>query len=213
MTSIEQRDVQSVLAGIDDLLPLIAKRAQATEDLRRLPDETVAELDEVGFFKLLQPEQWGGLQCDPTVVLRSGAPHRHGVRIHRVGQLDRRRAQLAPRAVRPAGPGRGVGRRPDRARLVVVRADGGGHGRRRRLPRQRVVELVVGLRPRDVDVRRRPGDQGRQAGRLRQLPDPAHRVPRSTTSGTSSGCAAPAATPWWSRTCSCRGTGSCRTSR
>ena len=66
MTSIEQRDVQSVLAGIDDLLPLIAKRAQATEDLRRLPDETVAELDEVGFFKLLQPEQWDGLQCDPT---------------------------------------------------------------------------------------------------------------------------------------------------
>ena len=53
MTSIEQRDVQSVLAGIDDLLPLIAKRAQATEDLRRLPDETVAELDEVGFFKLV----------------------------------------------------------------------------------------------------------------------------------------------------------------
>ena len=46
MTSIEQRDVASVLAGIDDLLPLIAKRAQATEDLRRLPDETVAELDE-----------------------------------------------------------------------------------------------------------------------------------------------------------------------
>ena len=67
MTSIEQRDVQSVLAGIDDLLPLIAKRAQATEDLRRLPDETVSELDEVGFFKLLQPEQWGGLQCDPTL--------------------------------------------------------------------------------------------------------------------------------------------------
>src|SRR3954452_5989549 len=67
VTSIEQRDVQSVLAGIDDLLPLIAKRAQATEDLRRLPDETVAELDEVGFFKLLQPEQWGGLQCDPTL--------------------------------------------------------------------------------------------------------------------------------------------------
>ena len=66
MTSIEQRDVQSVLSGIDDLLPRIAKRSAAAEELRRLPDETVAELDEVGFFKLLQPEQWGGLQCDPT---------------------------------------------------------------------------------------------------------------------------------------------------
>jgi 3-hydroxy-9,10-secoandrosta-1,3,5(10)-triene-9,17-dione monooxygenase len=66
VTSIEQRDVQSVLSGIDDLLPRIAKRSAAAEELRRLPDETVAELDEVGFFKMLQPQQWGGLQCDPT---------------------------------------------------------------------------------------------------------------------------------------------------
>ena len=73
MTSIEQRDVQSVVAGVDDLLPRIAKRAQAAEDLRRLPDDTVSELDEVGFFKLLQPEQWGGLQCDPTVPAAAGA--------------------------------------------------------------------------------------------------------------------------------------------
>jgi len=51
--SIEQRDAQSVLAGIDDLLPRISKRAQVAEDLRQLPDDTIAELDEVGFFKLL----------------------------------------------------------------------------------------------------------------------------------------------------------------
>ena len=67
MTSIQQRDAQSVLAGIDELLPALRERAQATEDLRRLPDENIQALDEVGFFKLLQPEQWGGLQCDPTV--------------------------------------------------------------------------------------------------------------------------------------------------
>jgi 3-hydroxy-9,10-secoandrosta-1,3,5(10)-triene-9,17-dione monooxygenase len=66
VTSIEQRDVQQVLSGIDDLLPLVAKRAQAAEELRRIPDETINELNEIGFFKLLQPEQWGGLQCDPT---------------------------------------------------------------------------------------------------------------------------------------------------
>ena len=145
MTSIEQRDVQSVLAGIDDLLPLIAKRAQATEDLRRLPDETVAELDEVGFFKLLQPEQWGGLQCDPTLFYEAVRRIATALRLHRLGQLDHRRAQLAPGAVRPAGAGRGVGRRSDRAHLVVVRADGRGHRGRRRLPGQRLVELVVGL--------------------------------------------------------------------
>src|ERR1700747_226216 len=67
VTSIQQRDAQSILAGIDDLLPQIRERAQATEDLRRLPDETVQALEDVGFFTLLQPEQWDGLQCDPTL--------------------------------------------------------------------------------------------------------------------------------------------------
>ncbi|MFV8162075.1 3-hydroxy-9,10-secoandrosta-1,3,5(10)-triene-9,17-dione monooxygenase oxygenase subunit [Mycobacterium sp. 134] len=67
MTSIEQRDVQAVLAGIDELLPTLRERAQETEDLRKLPDANVKALEDVGFFKLLQPEQWGGLQCDPTV--------------------------------------------------------------------------------------------------------------------------------------------------
>ncbi len=67
MTTIQQRDAQAVIAAIDDLLPRISDRARATEDLRRLPKETVDELDEAGFFSLLQPEQWGGLQCDPTL--------------------------------------------------------------------------------------------------------------------------------------------------
>jgi 3-hydroxy-9,10-secoandrosta-1,3,5(10)-triene-9,17-dione monooxygenase len=67
VTSIQQRDAQSVLTAIDDLLPKIRERAQATEDLRRLPDESVQDLEDIGFFTLLQPEQWGGLQCDPTL--------------------------------------------------------------------------------------------------------------------------------------------------
>jgi 3-hydroxy-9,10-secoandrosta-1,3,5(10)-triene-9,17-dione monooxygenase len=67
VTSIQQRDAESVLTGIDELLPKLRERAQETEDLRRIPDATIAELDEVGFFKLLQPEQWGGLQSDPTL--------------------------------------------------------------------------------------------------------------------------------------------------
>src|ERR1700735_4695185 len=67
VTSIEQRDAQSGLDGIAELLPKLRQRAQQTEDFRRLPDATVSELQEIGFFKLLQPEQWGGLECDPAV--------------------------------------------------------------------------------------------------------------------------------------------------
>ena len=71
MTSVEQRDAQKVLAAIDDLLPRVAQRAPHAEEQRRLPEATIADLDEAGFFKLLQPEQWGGLQCDPTLFFEA----------------------------------------------------------------------------------------------------------------------------------------------
>ncbi|MEN3224695.1 3-hydroxy-9,10-secoandrosta-1,3,5(10)-triene-9,17-dione monooxygenase oxygenase subunit [Mycolicibacterium porcinum] len=72
MTSVQQgtraaHDIRTVLAGVDELLPLLRERAQETEDLRKLPDANVKALEDIGFFKLLQPEQWGGLQCDPTI--------------------------------------------------------------------------------------------------------------------------------------------------
>ena len=55
MTSIQQRDAQTVLAAIDELLPRLRERAPEAEQLRRLPDANVADLDDAGFFKLLQP--------------------------------------------------------------------------------------------------------------------------------------------------------------
>lgn len=55
-----------VLEKISALLPEIEQRAQECEDLRQIPDETIASLADVGFFRLLQPEQWGGHQVDPV---------------------------------------------------------------------------------------------------------------------------------------------------
>ncbi len=57
---------EQVLEKINALLPEIEQRAQQTEDLRRIPDETVSSLEGAGFFKLMQPEQWGGHQVDPV---------------------------------------------------------------------------------------------------------------------------------------------------
>ncbi|GAB89739.1 3-hydroxy-9,10-secoandrosta-1,3,5(10)-triene-9,17-dione monooxygenase oxygenase subunit [Gordonia rhizosphera] len=57
---------EQVLEKINALLPEIEQRAQQTEDLRRIPDETVSSLEGAGFFKLMQPEQWGGYQVDPV---------------------------------------------------------------------------------------------------------------------------------------------------
>ncbi|MGV9857860.1 3-hydroxy-9,10-secoandrosta-1,3,5(10)-triene-9,17-dione monooxygenase oxygenase subunit [Gordonia sp. NPDC003425] len=55
-----------VLEQINTLLPEIEQRAQYTEDLRRIPDENVELLRDAGFFKLMQPAQWGGYQTDPV---------------------------------------------------------------------------------------------------------------------------------------------------
>src|ERR1700739_4753255 len=80
-------------------------------------------------------------------VLRGGPPAGQRVRIDRMGQLYRGCPQLAPRAVRPAGSGRGVGGGHRVADLVVIRPDGRRRGRRRWLSCQRVLGLVVGCRP------------------------------------------------------------------
>ena len=56
-----------VLDRIDALLPAIRARAGETEELRVLPEQTLTDLQEAGFFKLLQPGQWGGYESDPVV--------------------------------------------------------------------------------------------------------------------------------------------------
>ncbi|HNP56794.1 MAG TPA: flavin-dependent monooxygenase [Gordonia sp. (in: high G+C Gram-positive bacteria)] len=65
-TTHRSAEAQKVLDNIDALLPDFAQRAQATEDARRVSDESAQQLQEAGFFKLLQPEQWNGYQCDPV---------------------------------------------------------------------------------------------------------------------------------------------------
>jgi 3-hydroxy-9,10-secoandrosta-1,3,5(10)-triene-9,17-dione monooxygenase len=57
---------RQVLAAIEELLPVLRERAQETEDLRRIPDASIKALQEAGFFKMLQPVRYGGLETDPV---------------------------------------------------------------------------------------------------------------------------------------------------
>ncbi|MGW4477444.1 3-hydroxy-9,10-secoandrosta-1,3,5(10)-triene-9,17-dione monooxygenase oxygenase subunit [Rhodococcus triatomae] len=54
------------MGKLDELLPTLRERAQETEDLRQIPDASIKSLQEAGFFRLLQPKQWGGLEADPV---------------------------------------------------------------------------------------------------------------------------------------------------
>ncbi|MET3960149.1 3-hydroxy-9,10-secoandrosta-1,3,5(10)-triene-9,17-dione monooxygenase [Marmoricola sp. OAE513] len=57
---------QAVLEGVRDLLPTLRERADETERLRVVPEASVKELEETGFFRLLQPKRFDGFESDPV---------------------------------------------------------------------------------------------------------------------------------------------------
>jgi 3-hydroxy-9,10-secoandrosta-1,3,5(10)-triene-9,17-dione monooxygenase len=57
---------QAVLDGIRDLLPTIRERADEAERLRVVPEASIKEIEETGFFRMLQPKRYDGLESDPV---------------------------------------------------------------------------------------------------------------------------------------------------
>jgi 3-hydroxy-9,10-secoandrosta-1,3,5(10)-triene-9,17-dione monooxygenase len=55
-----------VLSAVTDLLPGFRERAEQAERDRKVPVESIAELQEAGVFRMLQPKHWGGLEADPV---------------------------------------------------------------------------------------------------------------------------------------------------
>jgi 3-hydroxy-9,10-secoandrosta-1,3,5(10)-triene-9,17-dione monooxygenase len=56
---------QAVLDGVRDLLPTIRERAEEAERLRVVPEANIKELEETGFFRLLQPKRFDGFESSP----------------------------------------------------------------------------------------------------------------------------------------------------
>jgi 3-hydroxy-9,10-secoandrosta-1,3,5(10)-triene-9,17-dione monooxygenase len=54
-----------VVEAVRELLPVLRDRAQEAEDGRVVPAESVKSLVETGFFRLLQPASFGGMEADP----------------------------------------------------------------------------------------------------------------------------------------------------
>ena len=69
MSENEGQAGAGVISGVADLLPVLRERAQETEDARAVPADSVKALTEVGFFRLLQPARFGGLEADPVTFL------------------------------------------------------------------------------------------------------------------------------------------------
>ena len=57
---------QAVLDAVRDLLPQIRERGEEGERLRVVPEASIKDLESAGFFKMLQPKRYDGLESDPV---------------------------------------------------------------------------------------------------------------------------------------------------
>ncbi len=53
-----------------DLQSTLIERTNKTAELRQLPDETIQDFKDLGFFKIIQPKRWGGYEMDPMVFYK-----------------------------------------------------------------------------------------------------------------------------------------------
>lgn len=56
-----------LVARANAMIPALKARARACVSARDVPAETIAEMQEAGFFRVLQPERWGGYEMHPNV--------------------------------------------------------------------------------------------------------------------------------------------------
>src|SRR5947207_9503129 len=59
------------LGRVRDLLPAIRERAPRAEQLRCLHDDTLADFQEAGLFRAMQPKRYGGFELDPGVFYQA----------------------------------------------------------------------------------------------------------------------------------------------
>ena len=63
-------DYISMLDRARSLIPTLSARARATEELRRIPDETISDLKAAGLFRALQPQRVGGAELTYDALIR-----------------------------------------------------------------------------------------------------------------------------------------------
>jgi 3-hydroxy-9,10-secoandrosta-1,3,5(10)-triene-9,17-dione monooxygenase len=53
-----------IVARARAMIPALARRSLEGRRQRRIPDETIADMQHAGFFRVLQPKRWGGYEMD-----------------------------------------------------------------------------------------------------------------------------------------------------
>ena len=66
-TSINSDLAQELISRARGLIPALRQRAAQAEAESKVPDETISDFQDAGFFKILQPKKYGGYEMDPQV--------------------------------------------------------------------------------------------------------------------------------------------------
>jgi 3-hydroxy-9,10-secoandrosta-1,3,5(10)-triene-9,17-dione monooxygenase len=66
-------DFATLKARAEALVPVLRRRAREAEALRRIPDETIADLHASGLFRMLQPRRVGGSELPLRALVELGA--------------------------------------------------------------------------------------------------------------------------------------------
>jgi len=53
-----------IVARARAMIPALAQRSLEGRRRRQIPDETIADMQRAGFFRVLQPKRWGGYEMD-----------------------------------------------------------------------------------------------------------------------------------------------------
>jgi 3-hydroxy-9,10-secoandrosta-1,3,5(10)-triene-9,17-dione monooxygenase len=60
-------DAATLIARARAMIPTLRARAAQAEADRKVPAESIAEMQAAGFFEILKPRRWGGYEMDPQV--------------------------------------------------------------------------------------------------------------------------------------------------
>src|SRR3954447_26249302 len=66
----EKVSTEELVAAAADLVPLLRKNAQKTEQDRRVVEENIEAIRDAGLYRLMVPERFGGHQADFNTSLR-----------------------------------------------------------------------------------------------------------------------------------------------
>ena len=157
-----------LIARARAMIPRLSERAAAAEAERRLPDQTIAEMQAAGLFRVLQPTALRRLRAGHGDLSRDPAGAGGRRHVDRLGLRRRRRPSLADGAPRRSCRAGCLGPRRHHSGIVLADAGRRGDPGAGRLPSERPLEVLQRLRALRLGV---PGREhgARSGGAARPL--------------------------------------------